>query len=65
MLVFQRKMRENRSKLVDTVRPESGNGASVFEYGKRACLHCLLTGYTVVLDFEWHWLFKIVFIFRS
>ena len=27
-------------------------------YGKRACLHCLLTGDTVVLDSEWHWLFN-------
>ena len=27
------------------------------QFFKRACLHCLMTGDTLVLDSEWHWIF--------
>ena len=27
------------------------------QFCKRACLHCLMTGDTLVLDSEWHWIF--------
>ena len=48
-----------RTNAMYKFRTSLGNFGDTF-YGKRACLHCLLSCDTFVLDSEWHWLFDCV-----
>jgi hypothetical protein len=46
----------HRIKAMFQYRTSLGDFGETF-FGKRACLHCFLTGDTIVLDSEWHWVF--------